>query len=726
MPCIKILYPLFLTLTIGCFTACGGETGIMSGDDQAQSPEPAPPTPTPSSTGTPQPMTEVAEIFQQQCSGCHGANGGGGLGPSLRKPYSRVDLSDAIARMPLGNPGVNCGTLPNCEAALVTFILATFATQTLPDSTPSPIPSPTPEPGNGSATIAGIFNDQCASCHREDGSGHFGPSLHNEYTLDYLADAITRMPFGNPGVDCGSIPDCEAGLAQFILDTFATNEASPIDVSNVYYANTRVRRLTAREYFATLKALGANAPEAVLTLPADTMVNGYSVNADQLLMSDVLALQLWENLAPVAEQIATQLHGSAICSGSQSSWEATCARSILNDFAHRAFRRAPTTVELDELVEVYTAARGSDGFVDGLKVAVHTVLQSPAMLYHTELGGNSADTVATLTNDEIATLLAYGLTGAPPDSELLSVLSSLGDPNVRRTQARRLLATSGAREQLGNFVSEWLYLGNLGSVNPDPDIYPTWPDLRDAIRQEPRDFFARAVAIEGATLSEIFTADWTVGGANLQSFYGASASADKLLLPNTQRSGILTSAAVMAAFASPIDPSPVRRGKFIRTRILCQNQSPPPTDLVPVPPDPDPTKTNRERWTARHASLSCSGCHEKMNPIGYAFENYDSIGGFRTLDNGKNVDASGILTLTDVDGEFSNAIDLTARLASSARAHKCFAGNYLEFALGTAPADGVVEYLMIQEPDFEAGMIAVQDLIVAFAGSERFTLRLGD
>ena len=562
---------------------------------------------------------------------------------------------------------------------------------------------------------------QCSVCHGATAEGtNNGPALTGRYTTNQLLTAFEGMPLGNPGIECGNLQNCETSLANFILSNFA--EQPQTDLSDIYYANTRVRRLTTDELKNSLSTLGINLNDNV-ALPPDTKTNGYSTNSNQLIYSTLMSQILWGEIPKHTEDLAFQLAQAVDCPGSVNTWNASCARNILQLYASRAYRRPVSTNELNELVEIFSDVRESEGFFNSLSFSLLAVLQSPDFLYRSELGGNEQNNVITLNNYEIASALSYWLTGLPPDDALFAAVDTLDDANVREAQARRLLSTPAAKQVLKKFAQEWLYTTQIYSASPDSSVFPNWSNVREAVANEAGDFFATAVIDEDANLAEIYTANWTVGDEVLRDYYDATVDGNKLILPSSERAGILTRGAVMASFATPTDPSPVRRGKLVRTRILCHTQLPPPDDLVTSPPNPDPTLTNRQRWADRTSDPSCTNCHTKMNPLGFAFENYDSTGAWRDLDNNLSVDASGELTGTDFDGFFNDAVDLSSLLSQSEEVHTCFARNILEYAMGAEATDESVSVLLNEEPDFVSGDATIKDLLIALARSERFIQR---
>jgi len=449
----------------------------------------------------------------------------------------------------------------------------------------------------------------------------------------------------------------------------------------------RIRRLSKAAFDQSLAQLLGGMP-AMVDFPVDPLTGGYDTNADDLRVTSLLANSLFDSVPALAARAVAAMKS---CDAS------ACARQLLGDFARRAYRRDPTALEVDELVGVYDAARTTSDAPTALARAVSVILQSPDFLYATELGppGAAGETI-TLTPQELATELSYLLTGLPPDAPLAAAAQSGASAGAdeRESQARRLLQTAEARTMLDTFATEWFELTQLDKLDKDATAFPGWKTDRPQLLGQTIGFFTQHVLDSDASFSDLLKA------------------------------GLLVQPAFLAAHAQSLDDSPVQRGHFVRTRMLCQEISPPPPTLKVTLPPPDPTLTTRERIAAHTAGDTCQGCHAQMNPIGYAFEGYDAVGHHRTTDNGKPVDTSGALTGTDVDGPFSGPEQLAAMLAQSRMARDCFARQWFHFAFGlsvdTAPARAA---LSREAAAFVEGSQSVRDFMVGLVRSDLFSTR---
>jgi hypothetical protein len=499
----------------------------------------------------------------------------------------------------------------------------------------------------------------------------------------------------------------------------------------------RVRRLTPAEYQATVGAVIGNTAAAAVTFPRDSLSDGYANNSDALRVTSVFAHNLWDAAPRLAAAATQALMAAAPCKPMGANNE-MCAQQILTAAAARAYRRPASAEEMADLMDAYrTGATGAD-FSMGLTTAMRVVVQSAELLYHTELGsGPPANGGVRLAPHEIADQLAYLITGGPPDAPLTAAGDELLSADGRAAHAQRLLATAPARGALGSFAAQWLEIsgvatpaaGDADSALRDPKLFPGWAGMRDRALAETQAFFSRAVLDENATLETLFTADWTVAAdpkdTTMANFYGAKAPdpTGKMQLPAGKRAGLLTHAAVLASRAHVLDSAPVQRGGTVALRLMCQEIPPPPPTLNVTLPQPDPSRTTRQVFAAHSSNPACLACHSKIDPLGFAFENFDPIGKWRDKDNNQLVDASGTITGTDVDGPFAGAVDFVQKLGKSRQARQCFAEQWYEYASGYAVSDAAACGVRAAASDFIGGKGTVRDLIAQFVRSDSFIWR---
>jgi hypothetical protein len=216
-------------------------------------------------------------------------------------------------------------------------------------------------------------------------------------------------------------------------------------------------------------------------------------------------------------------------------------------------------------------------------------------------------------------------------------------------------------------------------------VFPSFkPTLGPQLGEETRTFVKRTLFGGPGDLGTLFTAPYTYASAEVAALYGAGPpGADgKVMLNPAQRAGLLTQAAVLATFAKADVSDPVHRGKFIWESLFCGKVPAPPANVNITPPMVTPGTTARQRFTEHRSAAGCASCHVVMDPIGLALENYDALGRWRDQENGFDIDASGELKGTDVDGPFVGAVELARKLAESEKVAGCAVRQLFRFGYG--------------------------------------------
>jgi Protein of unknown function (DUF1592)/Protein of unknown function (DUF1588)/Protein of unknown function (DUF1595)/Protein of unknown function (DUF1587)/Protein of unknown function (DUF1585) len=491
---------------------------------------------------------------------------------------------------------------------------------------------------------------------------------------------------GNTGDPGGALPVGPGGGSPPAM--LPPSVGSPGDCQETAPRVTAARRLTREQYAATVRdllgqvAVGLGADR----LPADDASDGLFVSPATLIVSPSWA----ENALGAAEEIAraavTKLDTLVPCSAQGATDGERCARTFFESFGKRAFRRPITTEELDGLLAVFRGGNASGGFSKGIELGLQAILQTPSFLYRIELGQSqgSIPGAARLTPYEVASRLSYGLWGTMPDDQLMRAADEdkLSTPAQLEAQARRMVQDPRARRTLVGFVERWFGLELLDEVMKDPARYPQFNEAMIAAMKREVSTFVEQVVFEGdGRFQTLLSAPYGYPDAALASLYGVSAAAGgKVALPADQRFGLLTNVGVLTAHTFSDESAAIHRGKFVRERLLCTTPPDPPADLMVEPPTPQPGVTTRQRLIQHIEDPACQPCHEYMDPIGFAFENYDGLGRWRTMEQGKPVDASGKLAFTDVDGSFQGVKGLTERLSASTTAADCVAGTLLRYA----------------------------------------------
>jgi len=350
--------------------------------------------------------------------------------------------------------------------------------------------------------------------------------------------------------------------------------------------------------------------------------------------------------------------------------ENECATKIVSTLARRAFRRPVTNADVSRLMTFYRAGRQSGTFDTGVQLALRRILASPSFIFRVEdNAGAKPGTIQRVSDIELASRLSFFLWSSIPDEALLdrAARGQLRDPAVLEREVRRMIADPRADALVRNFSGQWLHLRNLKTITPNHDEFPDFDDtLREAFQREAELFF-ESVVREDRNVLDLLTADYTFVNERLAKHYGVpyvyGSHFRRVTLTDDARRGLLGKGAILMVTSRANRTAPVLRGKWILENILG---TPPPPPLPNVPPleatGTDAPRTLRERMEMHRASATCAGCHKVMDPLGFAMENFDAIGTWRTRDGGLPLDASGQLADgTKVDGVVALRRALVAR-----------------------------------------------------------------
>ena len=343
-----------------------------------------------------------------------------------------------------------------------------------------------------------------------------------------------------------------------------------------------------------------------------------------------------------------------VCRPSNSNDEA-CAKQVLSTLARRAYRHPVTDAQLQELLDLYRIAGTSGGFEAGIEMALQGILVSPDFLFRVERdpANWAPDTAYRISDLELASRLSFFLWSSIPDDELLSLAEHgrLQEPAVLESQVRRMLADPRAKALVRNFAGQWLYLRNLGTARPDPKGFPEFDEnVRQALQQEIDLFLESILLTEKGSVAELLDADYTFLNDSLARFYGIpsiyGSQFRRVKLTDENRKGLLGKGAVLLVTSYPTRTSPTLRGKWVLENIMGTPPPPPPPNVPSLKDDKDVQDlTMRQRMEQHRANPACAVCHTRMDPMGFALENFDAIGRFRTTMGGesKPIDVSGVL-----------------------------------------------------------------------------------
>jgi mono/diheme cytochrome c family protein len=347
-----------------------------------------------------------------------------------------------------------------------------------------------------------------------------------------------------------------------------------------------------------------------------------------------------------------------ICRPSTAAEELPCAARILSSIARRAFRRPVTDADIDAPLTFYRAARGLGNFEAGIREALPAILASPKFLFRAE---RTPATVAVgavhrVSDVDLASRLSYFLSGRAPDEVLLGVAEKgrLSDPAQLDLQVKRLLADSRSSSLVTRFAFQWLKMRNLDEIEPDAVLFPNFDDsLRDAFRRE-MELFVESVLREDRSVLDLLTAEYSFVNERLARHYGIpnvrGEQFRRITLTDSNRFGLLGKGAVLMATSYPNRTAPVLRGAWILENLFGTPPAPPPPDVEAFPENKDGEKARsvRQIMEDHRAKPACRSCHAVMDPLGFALENFDAVGEWRSMDRyaGQAIDASGTL----VDG----------------------------------------------------------------------------
>ncbi len=334
------------------------------------------------------------------------------------------------------------------------------------------------------------------------------------------------------------------------------------------------------------------------------------------------------------------------------------AALVLGRFAARAYRRSLEAGELEGLLGLYDRARqGGDTHEQGVRLAMMAVLVAPDFLYRRvdNPAPDDPTRVYTLSGPELATRLSYFLWSSTPDEELLSLAEAgaLTDERTLRTQVRRMLADARADAFIEHFAGQWLHLRNLERLSIDQTRFPEYTsELRQAMVTEATMFFGEVVR-EDRPVTELLDSGHTYLNGSLAALYGFADLAGmgeefrRVDLPaDSPRGGILTMGAVLTVTSNPTRTSPVKRGLYVLEQILGTPPPPPPPEIPPLEQAAVAGVSHaslREQLKAHLTDMNCAVCHNRMDPLGLAMENFDAIGRWRDSDESGPIDASGTL-----------------------------------------------------------------------------------
>jgi hypothetical protein len=412
-----------------------------------------------------------------------------------------------------------------------------------------------------------------------------------------------------------------------------------------------------------------------------------------------------------------------------------CARQFITQFGRKAYRRPLVDEEVTRLVALYNLQLGPDigaTFTEAVRALVMAMLQSPNFLYRKELGPAAPTKDGALVrynSQEMASQLSYAFWASMPDDQLFALADTdkLQTVDQIQQQVRRMIVDPKAKGAYADFATQWLSLTQLPTALKDPSLAFT-PQVAQSMLAETGAFVSDLFLGPQATgsVDSLLTSRSSFVDGTLAKIYGLTGVTGTTLQPVTfnasQRAGILTQASFLTMHGSTDGSFPVRRGAQVYRRLFCKEVELPDNVQVVAPPPALPGQTTRQRF-AQHAMNPCAGCHALFEPIGFAFENYDGLGGYRTTDNGQNVDATGTLNTAGGPIVFNNAIDLATGLAKNQEVRDCIATQWTRYILRRREGPGDLASLQHARDAFRAASYDMRELLVAIATSDAFSHR---
>ena len=536
---------------------------------------------------------------------------------------------------------------------------------------------------------------------------------------------------GGPGVGTGNAGSSGSGSAGAAVGgTGTAGSSGPADPNAA--GVMPMLRLTNREYNNTVHDLLGDTSQPANQFASDRDPTFEFRRAGTVAVQDATLIRTAaESLAAAA---SPKLVNGQLLPCDPTAGEDACAQKFITTFGQRAFRRPVAADEATRLTTLYTNARTTLklSFADAIDVLIEAMLQSPQFLYHWEASATTANikegSVIRLSGYQVASRLSYFIWGSMPDDMLLAAAAAgqLDTAAGVLTAARRLLADGKAKGTMDAFFSDWMALDGLAARTKDTTVYTNYTDATEAAMLAETNAFVENVVFGGdGKLTTLLGAQYSYINSTLAPLYGAQASGTAMTmtpLNPMQRAGLLTQGSFLALTGNADGSNPVRRGKFVYTKLLCQQMPPPPAN-VPPPAPASAGGTTRQRFTTHDQNACAKGCHAAMDPIGFAFENYDGIGQYRTMDNGSPVDATGLITLDGKSESFDDAVGLMGLLSKSAEVRTCFAGEWSRYALSRTDTSDDAASLQATSAAFASDTATVQDLIAAVATMRSFRYR---
>jgi hypothetical protein len=449
---------------------------------------------------------------------------------------------------------------------------------------------------------------------------------------------------------------------------------------------------------------------------------------------DDVALEQRANVAAaVATEAALNLAQWSPCTPPASGSVEPCEQQIIDVIGAAMYRRPLSDGERAEQKTLFDAGIREKDFATGVEWFLTGVLQSPDFTYEVvrPAPAETPGEIRRLSAHEYASRLSFFVWDGPPDAALSTAAANgaLEDPASLDAEVLRMLEDPRFSRGIEQFYTRWLSMKGFDEI------------ARDALGFDENVVAALSTSLlmsateiyksPSPNISSLFSGDTYFMNDVLGSFYGISGKGTTFTatsMPGEQRRGILTHPGMMALLARPGESFPIGRGLHVLRNVLCLViAAPDGIEIPPLPPIQEGVST-RERLEAHTSSSICQGCHSLINPAGFAFESFDEVGRFRTMDHGRPIDSSGTLELglSDIDGSFATGDALLEKLGQSQTVRACFAEKFLDFALARSVSDPADACSIRALGETFGASGDLKELVVSVAKSDSFRMRLAE
>jgi hypothetical protein len=553
------------------------------------------------------------------------------------------------------------------------------------------------DPLSWDRNVGGLFRRHCYSCHNEEQTrGDVNLAMDTDPRLilkhrDKWEIALHLLDSGDmPPADAATRPSANERklMLQFLEQTLADLDCDSVNDPGP----PPLRRLNRTEYDNAISDLTGLNLRLAEDFPPDPSSFGFDNIGPALTFSPV-QIEQYHAAARKAVQAVIDVQDTspelyARMFGSADETDADATREVIRRFADRTFRRPAAESFIERLMEIYQKSREADEDHQTAVQHVFTaVLMSPRFLIRVEENREQTNQPYRIDDYELASRLSFFLWSRPPDEVLLQLASEgrLSEAETLRIQALRMLKDARSQALVKNFFGQWLGLRGMASHQVDADVFPEYDaELGGLMLAEAESLLAEIVE-QDRPITDLIDADYAYLNERLAKHYALDSvrgpELRRVKLTDRRRGGVLTSAALLMLQSDPNRTNVPRRGNYIADRILGTAPPPPPPDVPALETAADGKPVPLRELLEKHrASPACANCHARIDPLGFALDNYDALGRWRTHDAGQPIDASGQLP----DGaELDGPVALKDVLLESREAFiRSFARNLLIYALG--------------------------------------------